>query len=180
MTAVDEAEAVILGAQIAGAVAVAVALVGMAGQGLLEWRRRKHEARLAVEQREHDLSVARTNLEHARAEKRYDDVKVAYVRFAAEMRRIVQRAEAIELDHYLRGDDTTPEPEPWDTEVQAEQALADLRLIADDALYVAGRDWLDQYYLQYWRRDPRRPDPDVAGAEERFIAEAKRRLGLAG
>lgn len=180
MTVVDEAQAVILGAQIAGAVAVAVALVGIAGQGLLEWRRRKHESRLATEQHEHDLSVARTNLEHARAEKRYDDVKVAYVRFAAEMRRIVQRAEAIELDQALRGDDTTPEPEPWDTEVRAEQALADLQLIVDEPLYVSGRDWLDQYYLRYWRRDPRRPNPDVEGAEKRFIAEAKRVLGLAG
>lgn len=175
----DEAQAVILGAQIAGVVAVAVALVGIAGQGFLEWRRRKHEVRLAAEQREHELAVARADQEHARAEKRYDDLKSAYVRFAAEMRRIVQRAEAVELDHYLRGDDEwTPEPDPWDSEVEAEQALADLRLLVDDQLYGAGRDWLDQYYLRYWRPDPRRDAPDTARAEERFIVEAKRLLGL--
>lgn len=72
------------------------------------------------------------------------------------------------------------EPEPWDTEENAEQALADLRLLADDQLYGAGRDWLDQYYFRYWRPDRRRAAPDVEGAEKRFIAEAKRLLGLAG
>ncbi|MBO1752161.1 hypothetical protein J4G33_10140 [Actinotalea sp. BY-33] len=178
MADVDEAQAVILGAQIAGVVAVTVAMAGIVGQGLLEWRRRKHEALLAAEQRKHELAVARANQDHARAEKRYDDLKSAYVRFAAEMRRVVLRAEGFELDQYLRGDDYTPEPDPWDTEVEAEQALADLRLLVDDQLYGAGRDWLDHYYMRYWRPDPRCATPDVEGAEARFIAEAKRLLGL--
>ncbi|WP_258723225.1 hypothetical protein [Cellulomonas sp. NS3] len=141
----DDAQAVILGAQIAGVVAVAVALVGIAGQGILEWRRRGHEVRLAVEQRKHELAIARADQEHARAEKRYEDLKTAYLRFAAEMRRVVLRAEAIELEQHLRGDENPPEPDPWDTEVEAELALADLRLLVDDELYSAGRDWLDQY-----------------------------------
>ena len=159
---------------------MAVAVVGIVGQWLLEGRRRKHEAWLTAEQRTHELSVARADHDHARAERRYDDLKSAYVRFAAEMRRIVLRAQAFELEQHLRGDDHTPEPDPWDVEVEAEQALADLRLLVDDQLYSAGRDWLDQYYKRYWWPNPRRDAPDVEGAEARFIAEAKRLLGLVG
>lgn len=179
MTGMDDAQAVILGAQIAGIVAVVSTLVSICAQGFLERSRRRHEVEQAANQREHELAVARTDQEHARSEKRYDEQKSAYVRFAVEMRRVVQRAQALEIDHHLRGEDFTPEPDPWDTEVETEQALADLRLLVDDRLYGAGRDWLDQYYQRYWYANTRDASkPDLDHAEKRFIAEAKRLLGL--
>lgn len=166
----DQLWAVLLGAVIAGAVAILLARI--------ESRRARDLARA---QHAHELALAQAGREHARMEKRYDDLKSTYVQFATEMRRIVQRAARLEIEHSLADEDPSPEPDPWDTEPDAEQALADLRLFADDALYGAGRTWLDEYYKRYWWPAAKGQSPaDVDGAEERFMIEAKRVLGLAG
>lgn len=99
---------VVVGATIAGLVSVTLAVVNPIGRARHDSARQLHERQIAKDQREHELAIAHEDREHARMEKRYDDLKVAYVRFASEMRRIVQRTERSELEHHLRGEEPAP------------------------------------------------------------------------
>lgn len=125
---------------------------------------------------------ARDQRAHERTERRYDDLKAAYVRVYTEVRELVEEAEIHEYDsmgqRYAASD---PPPDVLDHlryTKAAEQALGMLRLFADDALYKAGRAWLDGYYARFWDIGPRGSPTDVAAAEAHFVAEGKRALEI--
>lgn len=166
----DQLQAVLLGAGISAGVALGLALLGIWAESRRAARRMAHEARLAAEQRDHE-----------KAEKRYDDLRSAYTAFAAEMREQVARAYRFEeRNDYGFVDDPQYDPsENPSYRHQAEDALQALRLFADDALYNAGRAYLDSYYVRFWAY-PQRDGigPDVPSAEATFVIEGKRALGL--
>lgn len=125
--------------------------------------------------------LARKQREHERREKRYDDVKSAYVQFYSTMRQIVEKAE---LDDYHEGGtyaDRNPYLDPIShllAGTDAETALAHLRLFADQPLYSAGREWLDAYYARFWDEGRKKSSGDTRAAEDRFVTEGKRALGV--
>ena len=125
--------------------------------------------------------LARTQRRHERHEKRYDDVKAAYMQFYSTMRQIVYKAE---LDAYHEGDtyaDRNPSRDPITyllAGTDAETALAHLRLFADQPLYSAGREWLDAYYARFWDEGRKKSSGDTRAAEDCFVTEGKRSLGV--
>lgn len=127
------------------------------------------------------VRLARTQRKHERREKRYDDVKSAYVQFYSTMRQIVEKAE---LDAYNNGGtyaELVPHADPIAhllAGTDAEKALAHLRLFADHRLYLAGREWLNAYYARFWNEDRKKSSGDTGTAEDRFVTEGKRSLGV--
>lgn len=125
--------------------------------------------------------LARRQREHDLRERRYDDLKSAYVSFCLEMRELVTTAGQSEFDsqgkNYARTDPHGSDPlahlragDP------AEKALAELRLFADERLYEAARGWLDAYYVRYWDARREGVTGDVEAAEDRVVAQGQRAL----
>ena len=125
---------------------------------------------------------ARQQRDHERRERRYDDLKSAYVQFSAEMRKIIVPAEVFAFDNAGTYGEQEPGPGPIDhLQAGAERALTELRLFADEELYQAAREWLEAYYARFWQTEYERApgvSTDTGAAEERFIAEGKRALGI--
>lgn len=166
----DQLQAVLLGAVISAGVALVLAAVGIWAESRRAARRMAHEARLAADQRGHE-----------KAEKRYDDLRSAYTAFAAEMRKQVSQANRFEeRNQYGFVDDPQFDPsENPGYRDQAEDALQALRLFADDALYNAGRAYLDSYYACFWAYpESDGVSADVSSAEATFVLVGKRALGL--
>ena len=126
--------------------------------------------------------LAKTQRSHERREKRYDDVKAAFEQFYSTMHAMVHEAE---LDAYNEGGtyaDQNAAQEPITHLLAAdgaETALAHLRLFADERLFMAGREWLDAYYARFWGEVTQNPSIDTHAAENKFVDEGKRSLGIA-
>lgn len=125
--------------------------------------------------------LARKQRKHERSEKRYDDVKSAYVHFYSTMRQIVEKSE---LDAYEEGGTyayLNPNRDPIEhllAGADAETALAHLRLFAGQPLYSAGRQWLDAYYARFWGEGRKKSSSDTSASEDCFVTEGKRALGV--
>ncbi|WP_324652701.1 hypothetical protein [Georgenia sp. H159] len=108
-------------------------------------------------------------------------MKSAYVQFYSTMRRIVGKAE---LDAYYEGGTYADRDGGTDpithllAGADADAALAHLRLFADQALYAAGREWLDAYYARFWNEGRTKSPRDIHAAEDHFVTEGKRALGV--
>ncbi|WP_298459822.1 hypothetical protein [uncultured Cellulomonas sp.] len=149
-----------------------MALIGVAAEWLRDRRRLSHERLLAAEQREHEMS-----------EKRYDDVRAVYLRFATEMRKVVDRAEGFQMDLGYTYGSGPGDPEPWDVHQPGpEQALAELQLLAGAELYEAAGTWLKRYYEHWWHAatPEEQRKVEVRGAEEQYVVAGRRALGLTG
>lgn len=154
-------QATVIGGVIAAGAGVAASMVGAISSG-----------RQARELRDHE-----------RRERRYDDLKSAYVQFSTEMRKVVLSAEIFAFDNEGTYAEQVPGPGPIDyLQDGAERALAELRLFADEELYQSAHDWLEAYYARFWQTARERtPDASTKTAtmEERFIAKGKIALGIA-
>lgn len=125
---------------------------------------------------------ARQQRDFERIERRYDDVRVVYVRFCAEMRELVEKAERDEFDNEGRNyADRGEDIDPFTHRIagrRAQVALDELRLFADEALYGAALAWLNAYYARYWNVDRREHSSDLEAMEDRVIEEGKRALNV--
>jgi len=145
------------GALVGGGLTLAVAIAGLVAQASQARATRRHEQRL---QRQPDLRAACA-------------VSTNEMRKADEWQVRYERQYGIEYASQPFGPDgDTPVRE----EADAEAALQDLLMVADDGLYAVARAYLDEHYRVWWGPLPGTPPDttaDLSGARDRFVIAAR-------